>query len=243
MYTWEQLGIPVNENYPHIAAGTNYRDHAEEVGHVGDPFVFPKFSRITPWNAGVTEAARLDYEVELCAVALTDHSASSPAQLAYILCGDYTDRWLLVKEMDLDGPMGPTGFPAGKGGETRFPVGSQLVIPKTDDFYKEIELTLYLNGKLRQRSRAGLMIWSPHKAFNKALADCQVPYYTEEEETVVTPSCENVPARTLLLTGTPGGVMFNVATLWNPFFYLRRGDEVISSGTYLGVMRNRIGSS
>ena len=243
VYKWEQLGIPVNEAYPHIAAGTNYRAHAEEVGHAGDPFVFPKFSRITPWNAGVTEGARLDYEVELCAVALTDHSTRSPAQLSYILCGDYTDRWLLVKEMDLDGPMGPTGFPAGKGGETRFPVGSLLVIPETDDFYKEIELALYLNGKLRQRSRAGLMIWSPHKAFNKALADCQVPYYRGGKETVVTPSCESVPARTLLLTGTPGGVMFNVATLWNPFSYLRPGDEVISSGTYLGLMRNQIKSS
>jgi 2,4-diketo-3-deoxy-L-fuconate hydrolase len=243
LYKWEQLGIPVNETYPHIAAGTNYRAHAEEVGHVGDPFVFPKFSRITRWNASVNEGARLDYEVELCAVPLKDHSAHSPAQFAYILCGDYTDRWLLVKEMDLAGPMGPTGFPAGKGGETRFPVGNLLVIPEADDFYKDIELTLYLNGKLRQRSSAGLMIWSPRKALNKALDDCQVPYFRGGKETVVTPSCEKVPARTLLLTGTPAGVMFNIATLWNPFFYLGSGDEVISSGTYLGLIRNRIKGS
>jgi 2,4-diketo-3-deoxy-L-fuconate hydrolase len=239
-YTWDQLGIPVNGTYPHIAAGTNYRDHADEVGHTGDPFVFPKFSRITGWNANVNDGARLDYEVELCAVALTDYSVQRPARLGYILCGDYTDRWLLIKEMEIGGAMGVTGFAAGKGGESRFPVGSLLVVPEAEDFHQEIELTLYLNGNLRQRSSAGLMIWPPYKVLNKALADCKVPYFMGTQETLVTPSCRGVPAGTLLLTGTPGGVMFKVATLWSPLSYLSEGDEVVSWGTYLGFMRNRI---
>lgn len=242
-YAWEQLGIPVNGTYPHIAAGANFRDHADEVGHTGDPFVFPKLSRITAWNADVNNGVRLDYEVELCAVPLADHSIQSPAQLGYILCGDYTDRWLLIKEMSIGEPMGPTGFPAGKGGETRFPVGSLLVIPEAEDFYKEVELKLYLNGNLRQKSSAGMMIWTPQKILKNALTDCQVTYFRGGETTVVTPSCHSVPAGTLLLTGTPGGVMFNIATLWNPRSYMRVGDEVVSAGTYLGIMRNKISTS
>ena len=242
-FTWAQLGIPVNETYPHIAAGTNYREHADEVGHVGDPFVFPKFSNITGWNAQVSPGTRLDYEVELCAVTLTDHTTASPAPLGYILCGDYTDRWLLVKDMDLGRPMGPTGFAAGKGGATRFPVGSLLAIPESVEFYKDIELKLYLNGNLRQRSSAGQMIWAPHKVLDKALTDCKLPYFNAGEQTVVTPSCEKISARTLLLTGTPSGVMFNISTLWNPLSYLRQGDQVVSSGTHLGFMRNTIGIS
>ncbi|MFT6051351.1 MAG: 2,4-diketo-3-deoxy-L-fuconate hydrolase [Halioglobus sp.] len=239
-YSWAQLGIPINETYPHIAAGTNYREHADEVGHTGDPFVFPKLSRVTGWNADVHEGTRLDFEVELCAIPLTEHSVASPASLGYLICGDYTDRWLLIKEMDIGGPMGPTGFPAGKGGQSRFPVGSLLVVPQAEDFYKGIELKLYLNGSLRQKSSAGEMIWPPHKTLNKALADCKVPYFMSGEEMVVTPSCESVPAGTLLLTGTPGGVMFKVANLWSPLAYLREDDVVVSWGTYVGFMRNKI---
>jgi 2-keto-4-pentenoate hydratase/2-oxohepta-3-ene-1,7-dioic acid hydratase in catechol pathway len=239
-FTWESLGIPVNDQYPHIAAGTNYRAHADEVGHTGDPFVFPKLSHATAWNAAVDNGARLDYEVELCAVPLTTHTPQDPAKLGYLLCGDYTDRWTLIKEMDIGAPMGPTGFPSAKGGDTRFPVGALLVVPQARDFYKHIQIELYVNDQLRQQASAGQMIWSPERILNEALTNCKVPYFTADAQTVVTPSCDEVPAGTMLLTGTPGGVMFNVITLWNPRSYLRAGDVVISSGTYLGLMRNTV---
>jgi 2,4-diketo-3-deoxy-L-fuconate hydrolase len=239
-YAWEELGVPVNENYPHIAAGTNYRAHAQEVGHVGEPFLFPKLSRVTPWNAFVNSAARLDYEVELCSVPLTRHTPKSTTKLAYILCGDYTDRWTLIREIEIGAPMGPTGFASAKGGATRLPVGPLLVIPNTEDFYQQIQLQLYVNQDLRQRSSASEMIWSPETILDKALANCRVSYSVGTEATVVTPSCDEIAAGTLILTGTPAGVMFNIATLWNPLSYLRVGDTVTSSATYLGMMRNTI---
>lgn len=34
--------------------------------------------------------------------------------------------------------------------------------------------------------------------------------------------------------------MFHLAAVWNPFAYLREGDEVTSFGTYLGLTRNRV---
>lgn len=240
-YTWEQLGIPVaQESYPHIAAGTNYAAHAAEVGHTEPPFLFPKLSHISAWNADVKSSGRLDYEVELCAVPMTDHSNDNPAQLAYLLCGDFTDRWLLMSEMDIGAPKGPTGFPAGKGGETRFPVGFLLVVPEFVDFYKKVQMDLYVNDDLRQHAFAEQMIWSPEQILAETLIDCAVPYYRGEEELTMLSGCDNIPARTLILTGTPEGIIFKVVTVWNPFVYLQVGDVITSTATYLGFTRNTV---
>jgi 2-keto-4-pentenoate hydratase/2-oxohepta-3-ene-1,7-dioic acid hydratase in catechol pathway len=237
--TWSELGVPVDTGPAHIAAGTNYRAHAEEVGHEGEPFLFPKLAQPTPWNSPVNPAGRLDYEVELCAVPLQDHRAGEPTPLGYLLCGDYTDRWQLVKHIDLDGEMGYTGFPIAKGGPGKLPVGPLLVVPLEQDFYRDIELSLYVDKQLRQQDPAGKMIWPPLKILDEALADCDSPYHLEHETVKVAP-CEQIPAGTIVLTGTPEGVLFNPATLWNPWAYLRDGETVTSFGTYLGYMSNLI---
>jgi 2-keto-4-pentenoate hydratase/2-oxohepta-3-ene-1,7-dioic acid hydratase in catechol pathway len=236
---WQELGMPIATGAAHIAAGTNYHAHAEEVGMEEGPFLFPKLSAPTAWNSPVTAGGRLDFEVELCAVPLTDHTVNKPARLAYLLCGDYTDRWQLVRDIDLDGTLGVTGFPVAKGGATRFPLGALLVIPQREDFYRQIELRLYLNDQLRQRTGADKMIWSPGVILSNALADCATAYVTTTG-TVQISNCEQIRARTLLLTGTPAGVLFDVGTIWNPWVYLRPGDVVTSFGTYLGYMRNVI---
>ena len=237
--SWEALGVPVDAHFPHIAAGTNYRAHAEEVGHEGEPFLFPKLSDATVWNAPVRSAIRLDHEVELCAVPLSNAMAAQPVTLGYLLCGDYTDRWQLVTSIDLDRPMGLTGFPAGKGGSTRMPVGPLFVIPVEEDFYRSVDLKLYVNGRLRQQALAGQMIWSPREIVDHALAACEAEYEFGEARIRLAP-CQHVPARTILLTGTPEGVMFHLATLLNPFAYLREGDEVVSISPQLGVLRNTV---
>jgi 2-keto-4-pentenoate hydratase/2-oxohepta-3-ene-1,7-dioic acid hydratase in catechol pathway len=236
---WSDLALPFEENYPHIAVGTNYRAHAEEVGHDGDPFLFPKLSSATPWNADVREGVRLDYEIEICAVPLTDYTTKVRAELGYLLCGDFTDRWLLVRNIDLNGKMGQTGFPIGKGGDSRLPIGAFFVIPQSEDFYEAIQISLYVNGKLRQRSSGAQMIWSPYEALDQALADCESAYDLGHE-TVPLSDCETIPARTILLTGTPEGVLFKLPTIWNPLAYLGVGDVVTSIGRYLGQMRNEI---
>ncbi len=236
---WDDLGIPVDARFPHIAAGTNYRAHAEEVGLDGEPFLFPKLSDATPWNAPVRGAIRLDHEVELCAVPLAHATVAEPATLGYLLCGDYTDRWQLVSNIDLDRPMGLTGFPAGKGGSTRMPVGALFVIPAHADFYRSMDLKLYVNGRLRQQSVAGQMIWSPQDIIARALESCDAEYEFGDASLKLTP-CQHIPARTVLLTGTPEGVMFHLVTLANPFAYLREGDEVVSISTHLGVLHNTV---
>jgi 2-keto-4-pentenoate hydratase/2-oxohepta-3-ene-1,7-dioic acid hydratase in catechol pathway len=64
-----ELGLPVELGGVHVAAGTNFREHGEEVG-IEEPFLFPKVVQPTPFASEVPAAARLDYEVELCFVAL-----------------------------------------------------------------------------------------------------------------------------------------------------------------------------
>jgi 2-keto-4-pentenoate hydratase/2-oxohepta-3-ene-1,7-dioic acid hydratase in catechol pathway len=238
-YTWSELGLPVAPLHRNIAAGTNYGAHAEEVGMQAQPFLFPKLSRPSAWNSAVRPGVRLDYEVELCAVPLSDYRQGEPVELGYLLCGDYTDRWLLVRDIDLDGESGRTGFTLAKGGDSYLPVGPLLVIPWDENFFQQLEISLYLNGKLRQRSAASDMIWSPRELLEKSLADCESLYLAGEQTHHIT-DCDKVSAGTLLLTGTPGGVLFRVATLWNPWAYLRAGDVVTGFGTYLGYTRNEI---
>lgn len=240
-YAWSELGLPIVPRHRNIAAGTNYSAHADEVGMQAQPFLFPKLSTPSSWNSAVRPGARLDYEVELCAVPLSVYRHSEPVELGYLLCGDYTDRWLLVRDIDLDGETGRTGFTVAKGKDSYLPVGPLLVIPRQENFFKQLEISLYLNGKLRQRSEAMDMIWSPQELLEKALADCESTYFAGDQAHHIT-DCDKVPAGTLLLTGTPGGVLFRLATLWNPWAYLRTGDVVTGFGTYLGYTRNEIAS-
>jgi len=244
-FSWQSLSSPLSVQSKIVAAGTNFKAHAEEVNHSGDPFLFPKLSTITPWNAVVTAGTRLDHEVEICAVSLEDYpqadvDPSRKVALGYLLCGDYTDRWLLVKEIDLDAEMGTTGFAAGKGGATRLPVGPFVVIPQSHEFYKKIDMKLYVNNELRQSSNAGLMNWNPWTIMSKSLEKCDANYLNGEGVVKLLDNCERIPAKTLFLTGTPEGVMFSPLTLWNSGFYLKAGDLVTSQASYLGVMRNVI---
>ena len=41
----EELIMPVDFHYPHVAVGTNYSEHAEEVYLNDPPFLFPKLAR------------------------------------------------------------------------------------------------------------------------------------------------------------------------------------------------------
>jgi 2,4-diketo-3-deoxy-L-fuconate hydrolase len=237
---YEDLTLPVEPLDVHIAAGTNFREHAEEVGHEEGPFLFPKLSAPTAWNADVPDRARLDYEAELCAVTLAPHTSAEPARFGFVLCNDFTDRWTLVRGMDFDAPMGTTGFPDGKGGEGMLPIGPLLVVPRdAEAFHRDLVLELYVDGALRQRAVGAQMIWPPSEIVARALADCDVAH-RHEQGTMPLTDCAGIPARTLILTGTPGGVLFHPVTLWSKRAYLGPGDEVVTVASHLGFLRNRV---
>jgi 2-keto-4-pentenoate hydratase/2-oxohepta-3-ene-1,7-dioic acid hydratase in catechol pathway len=188
----------------------------------------------------VPRRGRLDYEAELCAVPLTRFTKDSDVQFGFLLCNDFTDRWPLVRDVKFDQPMGTTGFPEAKGGQGFMPLGPFFVVPRDDKgFYPAVELQLFVDGVMRQKSLASLMIWSPHEIAAQALAACEQDYIQGEEKLRLT-DCEGISGGSVLLTGTPEGVLFHPATIWNPLAYLREGDEVVLRARYFGVLRNRV---
>lgn len=231
---WSALGLPLDLRPTHVAAGTNFSAHAEEVGLDGDPFLFPKRSAPTPWNAPVDDAGRLDYEAELCAVTLARGGPEAP--LGFLVCNDFTDRATLLVQIDLDAPMGVTAFTDAKGGDDRLPVGPLLVVPAdADAFLERVTLQLSVDGDLRQRADAALMIWRPDELIRRALDACETDFETTAGPQRLAP-CDALPARTLLLTGTGAGVRFHPLNIWNPRAYLNGGDRVLTSATHLGVL-------
>jgi 2-keto-4-pentenoate hydratase/2-oxohepta-3-ene-1,7-dioic acid hydratase in catechol pathway len=236
-----ELGLPADFGAVHVAAGTNFRAHGDEVG-IEEPFLFPKRVAPTPFASPVPPAARLDYEVELCFVALRPlTSADAPGSLGVTLCNDFTDRWRLVRGMLLGpGVMGTRGFADAKGQPGFLPVGAFLVVP--DDLERwlaGVQLELFVNGALRQRAPASDMIWGVRELLERSFADREAYRYAGAEVPLL-PEPGVLPARALLLSGTPAGVVFRFSNLWRASAYLRPGDEVVARANGLGALQSRV---
>lgn len=236
----DELALPVSLGDAHLAAGTNYAEHAEEVLLDDPPFLFPKVVGATPWNAPVRWVKRLDYEAELAAAPLsTVTDPGDRVEYALILSNDFTDRLTLVRELDLDRPMGTTGFAAGKGQPGFLPVGPWVVIPKHADFYRDLEVRLYVNGRLRQRFQAGNMILSIDDIVRQAFRDRSMDYRRGSSPVALIPAAGLSP-ESLILTGTAGGVVFKPLNIWWQPSYLQPGDVVRTEASYLGALENSI---
>ena len=236
----DELTVPLMLGDAHIAAGTNYAEHAEEVLLDDPPFLFPKLARTTPWNAPVPWVKRLDYEAEMAAVPLSPMTdTESETAYALILSNDFTDRLTLVRELDLGEPLGTTGFAAAKGQAGFLPIGAWLVIPRHADFYRKLELRLYVNGRLRQRFQTRDMILSVNDIVRQAVRDRSNEYRRGASTVDLIPTTGITP-RTLILTGTAGGVIFKPMNVWRQGIYLQRGDVVRTEASYLGTLQNKV---
>ncbi len=235
-----QLQSPIDFTYPSIAAGANYRDHADEVNLDDPPFLFPKLAQASVWNAPVDDYTRLDYEAELAMVPLSNiEKPGQKVNFGLILCNDFTDRWTLIRQIDLSEPMGITGFTAAKGQATFLPTGYLFVIPKSPEFYKSISLELTVNGVPRQHFQTSDMILNVEEIVSKTFSMAQSDFFDGDRVVSLLPS-GSIPRGTLILTGTGGGVAFKPVNIWNQGFYLQPGDQVVTQATYLGQLNNRI---
>lgn len=236
----EELVVPINYSFPHIAAGTNFRAHADELYVDDPPFLFPKLSQASYWNASVPFVPRLDFEAELCVFPLQDIvSPATEVTFGLVLCNDFTDRWTLVSDVDLSQPLGQTGFAAGKGCKQCLPTGFLVVVPRENNFYHNIKLQLFVNDRLRQRFSMSEMILDVNDIVAQSFATIDLPF--EKGNTIVTLMPEGkIPAGTLILTGTGAGVIFKPANIWNQRFYLQPGDVVRTEASFLGFLRNVI---
>lgn len=238
-----ELLLPFEPLRANLGVGLAYADHAQEAGLSSEPVLFPKQLLPTPALSAISRqgAGLLDYEAELGFVVLQDGSPGQPPALGLVLANDVSDRWALIRGADRQAVMGTTGFAEGKGRAGYGPIGPLLVIPRDlDRFYGRIRLQLWLNGQLRQDETAAKMIWTPAQVLREIFGRARVRYQYSGQELPLLAEPERLPARTLIYSGTPAGVLFKPWNLWNPGIYLQTGDEVLIRADYLGVIRNRV---
>jgi 2,4-diketo-3-deoxy-L-fuconate hydrolase len=242
--TVAELVLPFDAPLANIGIGTNYLEHARESQVAEKPFVFPKLVQPTHFTADVAkgDSRLLDYEAELGFVALEDIAPGSrPQTMGLVLGNDFTDRWSLVLNFSGDTEMGTTGFVEGKSREGYAPIGNLLVIPKNlDAFYRELELKLYVNRRLRQRDRAGSMEWGPGQMLKEIFAREGWSFRRYDGTVPLLPRAATLPQGTIIFSGTPAGVIFKPLNLWNHWTYLQPGDEVVILSETLGSLRNTI---
>lgn len=270
--------LPSIAGNEHLAIGINYAEHGKETGQVR-PFMFPKYVDTDPaiHQLNYTRGWLLDHEVELgivfpsgiCSVADLDH-----IMIGFLVVNDFTDRATLMRKMDSRNVTGGRGFPDAKSKKGFLPTGPYIVIPRDwRAFVKELQLKLSVNGKVRQNGSAKDMVWDINKIIERSLSvrGEQKSFYQDRMVKLFEGNC--IPANSIIITGTPSGVVFNApkkgfifgtvtkyiftgkffSEKMHPYVlqqylkkemtnprYLKPGDYVESSITFLGIIKTSI---
>ncbi len=197
----------------HIAAGTNYTAHGEETG-LDEAFLFPKLSPATGPRAKVSAApgTLLDYEVELCARfdreirSMADFDA---ARKGFFLCGDFSDRATLVRNLNLQDILSGDGFPDAKSGPDRFPAGALLVVPHDwERFVDSVTISTWVDGKRRQYAQASDMIKDLRTIVQETLAEAGTRTWSFRDGRIPMIERGAIGTDSAILTGTGEGVIF-----------------------------------
>jgi len=206
--------LPCVEGKEHLAIGINYAEHGKETGQVR-PFMFPKFVETDPamHYLDYTEGWLLDHEVELGVVFPAPVCSSTDLDhmmIGFLVVNDFTDRATLMHKMDSQNVTGGKGFPDAKSKPGFLPTGPYMVIPKNwQAFVNELELQLVVNGEVRQKGSAKDMVWNIDTIIEKSLAvkGQRNSYYQDKMVKLFEGDC--IPAGSIIITGTPSGVVFN----------------------------------
>jgi 2,4-didehydro-3-deoxy-L-rhamnonate hydrolase len=198
-----------------VAVGINYPAHGVEAD-VGDSFLFPKRTLATPFQSSVPARNHLlDYEIELGFVLLTDLPRGvEPEYVGLVLASDYTDRAELVRHARLNDVTSGEGFTQGKSAVGFMPVGNLLVIPRFfRAYYRTLELGLWYNGEQRQEAHPVDMSWDFGRIIDETFARENRRWRWNDETVSLPVENEVIPARTMILSGTPAGVIYQPPTL------------------------------
>ena len=196
----------------HVGIGTNYKEHQAEAT-IEEPFVFPKIAAVTDSHSALPAGTHglLDYEVELGIVALDDITASTgvPEHLGLVLSNDWTDRELLVSQIEPDNLTGGAGFTNAKSQPGFLSTGDLFVIPADwESYYQGLQLDLFVNGDLRQRANPTGLIWDVRTMIAKTIAAGDRTWDSDGVPTTLTAKPGVIPRGTMLQTGTPEGVVY-----------------------------------
>ena len=207
----DRLTIPVDLGEHHIAAGTNYPEHAGEADVTEGPFLFPKVVRPTAAQTQVSAGdGLLDYEAELAFVTLQPiERGGVPSAIGVILCNDYTDRATLLRNVDVHDVTSGKGFTTGKSFPGYLPVGNLFVIPRdVRAFAAAIELRLWVNDAERQRSMVSAAVWNIDELIARTWDRSDVTWDHRGQHVRLIDDPRIIPERTLILSGTPAGTVF-----------------------------------
>jgi 2-keto-4-pentenoate hydratase/2-oxohepta-3-ene-1,7-dioic acid hydratase in catechol pathway len=179
-----------------LCQGANYRSHMVESGMDPDRAFNMLFTKSTASLAGPDDdivrpdhVRLLDYEVELGIVlgkAITGPVAVTEENLA-----DYIGAFVVANDVSARDVQLPQGqWYKGKSYRGFCPVGPYLCVPDPDEVgrWRELRLTLSVNGEVRQDALAGDMAFGPAATLTEWSG------------------LERLDVGDLLLTGTPGGV-------------------------------------
>jgi len=205
------LVAPLDLGDAHVAAGTNYPEHAGEAGVKDGPFLFAKLVRPTGPNAPVSAGAGLlDYEVEIAFVPLEPlRPGDRPQTMGLLLANDYTDRETLLHAADPWDVASGKGFTTGKSFPSYLPVGNLLVIPRDlRAFVPDLQLELYVNGALRQREHARAMIWDLDEILAQTWARAPLRWEHRGAQVGLLGDRQDLREDTLIVSGTPHGTVF-----------------------------------
>ncbi len=212
-----QLLAPVTRPSKVVALGRNYVEHARESGHEvpQEPVLFAKApSSIIGPGADIVYppgVQRLDPELELGVVIGRRARSVSEAEAlsfvaGYTIVNDVTARDLQRRHQEKKWP-----WFLSKSMDTFCPLGPYLVLPDEIADPQELELTLRVNGEVRQQSTTDKMIF-PVRQLIAYISQ----YMTLEPGDVIA-------------TGTPEGIA-----------PLNRGDLLEGTITGLGTLANRV---
>jgi 5-oxopent-3-ene-1,2,5-tricarboxylate decarboxylase/2-hydroxyhepta-2,4-diene-1,7-dioate isomerase len=212
-----QLLAPLTAPSKIIALGRNYAAHAAEQGHSApsEPILFAKApsSIVGPGDEIVYPhyVRRLDPEIELGVVIgrrakqVSEEQAMSYVA-GYTIVNDVTARDIQKVAQDKGHP-----WFVSKSLDTFCPLGPYLVLQDQLPDPHNLELTLSVNGQVRQHANTGMMIFHIP----------QLIAFISQRMTL--------EPGDLIATGTPEGIA-----------PLQRGDVVECSITGLGVLANRV---
>lgn len=214
-YPLERLAGVGPRGLAHIAAGTNYPAHGKEVG-MDEAFLFPKLSQATGPRSAIAAAPGmlLDYEVEVCARfdrELRSLADFDEARKGFFLCGDFTDRAALVRNINLRNPGSGDGFADAKSGRDRFPAGPFLIVPRDwRAFLKEVTIETWVDGEQRQRASAGDMLKDLRSIVKETLDDAHSRSWLHAGGRIPMVSRAAIGTGSAILTGTGDGVIFRL---------------------------------
>jgi 2-keto-4-pentenoate hydratase/2-oxohepta-3-ene-1,7-dioic acid hydratase in catechol pathway len=204
-----------------VAGGANYLEHLRELGKEmpSQPTAFLKANRaIVGPDDDISHpplSTALDYEIELVAIMGKDFDGSPTSQrvLGFCIGNDVSDR-----DQQFSGTIVGMDMFSAKSLDASSPLGPWVVTP--DELGSadkpDLEMTLKVNGKVRQHDRTSSMEWGLDGmgAYVEARAKLQ---------------CGDV-----LWTGTPSGIGHSTGE------YLKPGDVVTTTIEGLGTQRNTV---